>query len=367
MIQARNLRKTFRTQQGQVHALDGVSFEVKSRSFFTLLGPSGCGKTTTLRCVAGLEKPNEGEIKVEERVVYSSSQGIFVPGNKRGIGMVFQSYAIWPHMTVFKNVAYPLRAQKYPREEIPQKVAAALKHVGMEGLEERLAPRLSGGQQQRIALARALVAEPHILLLDEPLSNLDAKLRNQMRWELKELQSRLGTTTLYVTHDQIEALAISDEIALMNKGKIVQIGTPEEIYGNPADEFAADFIGAANLIKGELLEGPDSSGRARVKTEIGEFWANQRHGRKEMGKEILVAFRPEEVILLADGDLFEGENILRGEVTGVTYLGESTDVRVLVGDQTIILKGTPGLGLRRGDPVRFRVPEKQCLLLPRGS
>jgi iron(III) transport system ATP-binding protein len=367
MIKVENLRKTFKTQEGGVAALDGISFEVQSGSFFTLLGPSGCGKTTTLRSIAGLEKPDDGEIHIGGRLVFSSSQRIFVSGNKRNIGMVFQSYAIWPHMTVFKNVAYPLRAKRRPRDEIKQRVGKALKLVGLEGLEDRLAPRLSGGQQQRVALARALVAEPQVLLLDEPLSNLDAKLRNQMRWELKDLQTRLGTTTLYVTHDQIEALAISDEIALMNRGRIIQVGTPQQIYGSPVNEFAADFIGAANIVRGELIEGPDNYGRARVKTPFGELHATQKSRLDSLEKEVLVAFRPEDVSIFTEGQPAGNDNVLKGEVQGFTYLGESTEFHVLVEDQKIQAKGEPGVGLKRGSPVYLQISVDNCLLIRRGE
>ncbi len=367
MIRVENLKKSFATKEGGVDALAGISFEVKQGGFFTLLGPSGCGKTTTLRCVAGLERPDEGEIVIGDRKVFSSRERIFIPGNKRSIGMVFQSYAIWPHMTVFKNVAYPLRAKYRPRAEIQEKVHKALKLVGLEELEDRLAPRLSGGQQQRVALARALVGEPQVLLLDEPLSNLDAKLRNQMRWELKELQNRLGTTTLYVTHDQVEALAISDQIALMNKGRIIQIGAPREIYGSPVNEFAADFIGAANTIHGELIEGPDAHGRARVRTPLGELRAIQKWRQDHIGKEVLVAFRPEEVSILTDAGPGGSDNVLSGKVEGFTYLGETTEFHVLVGAQKIQAKGGPGAALRRGAPVHLHIPVEGCLLIRRGE
>ncbi len=367
MIRVENLKKSFKTKEGGVEALAGINFEVKQGSFFTLLGPSGCGKTTTLRCVAGLERPDEGEIYIGDRKVFSSKEGIFVPGNKRDIGMVFQSYAIWPHMTVFKNVAYPLKARYRPREEIQAKVQKALKLVGLEELGDRLAPRLSGGQQQRVALARALVAEPQVLLLDEPLSNLDAKLRNQMRWELKDLQDRLRTTTLYVTHDQVEALAISDEIALMNRGRIIQIGTPQEIYGSPMNEFAADFIGAANIIHGQLIERPDANGRARVKTPLGELRATQKWRQYEVGKEVLIAFRPEEVLISTQGQPAGNDNVLRGEVQGFTYLGESTEFHVVVGEHKIQAKADAGILLKRGASVYLHIPVEDCLLIRRGE
>jgi iron(III) transport system ATP-binding protein len=367
MVRVENLRKVFKTQEGRLNALDGISVSVKRGSFFTLLGPSGCGKTTTLRSVAGLERPDEGEISIGGRTVFSSREGIFVPGNKRDVGMVFQSYAIWPHMTVFQNVAYPLNARHRPGGEVKEKVHQALKLVGLENLADRPAPRLSGGQQQRVALARALVAEPQLLLLDEPLSNLDAKLRSQMRWELKELQRRLGTTTLYVTHDQVEALAISDEIALMNKGRIVQIGGPKEIYGSPVSEFAADFIGAANIIHGKLIEGPDANGKARVETAAGELSATQKWSQNETGRDVLVAFRPEEVSISIENRPGAGENILKGEVQGFTYLGESAEFQVLVCGQKIQAKAGPDVALRRGATVYLHIPIEDCLLIRRGE
>jgi iron(III) transport system ATP-binding protein len=370
MIRVENLRKAFKTQEGGVDALSGINFEVKQGSFFTLLGPSGCGKTTTLRSVAGLERPDEGEITIGDRKVFSSRERIFIPGNKRNVGMVFQSYAIWPHMTVFKNVAYPLKAKYRPRAEVQTKVDKALKLVGLEELGDRLAPRLSGGQQQRVALARALVAEPNVLLLDEPLSNLDAKLRNQMRWELKELQRRLGTTTLYVTHDQIEALAISDEIALMNRGRIVQIGTPREIYASPVNEFAADFIGAANIIRGRLVGTPDAHGRTRVETPLGTLVATQKWRDHETGqseKEVLIAFRPEQIEIFSNGQPASSDNVLKGELQGFTYLGESTELHVLVGAQKIQAKGEPNMTLKRGSQLYLHIPVEDCLVIRSGE
>jgi iron(III) transport system ATP-binding protein len=367
MIQVEGLKKEFRTTEGVVLALRGIGFGVPKGSFFTLLGPSGCGKTTTLRCVAGLERPDGGEISINEKKVFSSQHGIFVPGNKRDIGMVFQSYAIWPHMTVFKNVAYPLRARKRPRGEIRDRVRKALTLVGLEELEDRLAPRLSGGQQQRVALARALVAEPQVLLLDEPLSNLDAKLRSQMRWELKDLQRRLGTTTLYVTHDQVEALAISDHIALMNAGTIIQIGTPDEIYGSPANEFAADFIGAANIIPAEIIVGPDAEGRTKVQTPIGDLYAMCRWKHEPTERQVLVAFRPEGVSLYLEKPETGENNILRGVVEGFTYLGESTEYHVTLGDQKIQARAPAGVRLKSGLHVYLQIHRDTCLVIRRGQ
>jgi iron(III) transport system ATP-binding protein len=366
MVRVESLKKSFATEQGGVNALDGVSFEVKPGAFFTLLGPSGCGKTTTLRSIAGLERPDEGEIIIGNTPVFSSRARLFVPGNKRNIGMVFQSYAIWPHMTVFENIAFPLRVRREADQVVRRKVVQAAELVGLGGMVERSATQLSGGQQQRVALARALVGEPKVLLLDEPLSNLDAKLRNQMRWELKELQSRLGTTTLYVTHDQVEALAISDEIALMNKGKLIQIGTPQEIYTNPASEFAADFIGAANLIRGELLGEPDADGRARVRTPLGELIGQHKCREGNGGKEVLVAFRPE-VVVISSTPPAGACNVLTGKVQGYTYLGESTEFHLAVGDQKVQARVEPGKKWERGSTVYLQIPPEKCLVIGRGG
>jgi iron(III) transport system ATP-binding protein len=365
-ITAQNLRKSFSTHEGVVTALDDVSFEVERGKFFTLLGPSGCGKTTTLRSVAGLERPNDGEIAIGGKTVFSSHRKLFVPGNRRDVGMVFQSYAIWPHMSVYENVAFPLKVRKAPERLIRSQALEALGLVGLAELADRSATQLSGGQQQRVALARALVAKPKLLLLDEPLSNLDAKLRMQMRWEIKDLQSRLETTTLYVTHDQVEALAISDEIALMNKGRIIQIGTPKEIYRNPINEFAADFIGAANIIYGELLEGPDERRRSRVKTDLGEFNATAQPGIGEIGKGVLIAFRPENVFISSTARP-NGQNVLEGELQGFTYLGECAEFNVAVGSRRIQVRGDAGMELKKGMTLYLQIPAEKCLAIRRGE
>src|SRR4051812_33982246 len=256
MFAVENLHKTFLAAgQAEVRAIDGVSLNVEAGKLFPLLGPSGCGKTTTLRFLAGLERPDAGRIIIDDKVVFDSEKRIFVPPSERALGMVFQSYAIWPHMTVFENVAFPLRVardRKYSAAEIRQEVGRVLAMVRLSGYESRASTQLSGGQQQRLAFARGLVRKPTLLLLDEPLSNLDAKLREQMRVELKKLQRTLGVTTVYVTHDQSEALALSDEIAVFSAGRIIQRGTPQEIYRRPASQFVADFVGSANFIHGTV-------------------------------------------------------------------------------------------------------------------
>jgi ABC-type Fe3+/spermidine/putrescine transport system ATPase subunit len=245
---------------GDTTAVDGVNFAIAPGELVTLLGPSGCGKTTTLRSIAGLETPSGGSIRLNGQTVYSGTERRNVPSEKRGVSMVFQSYAIWPHMTVFDNVAYGLRVRKVPQAEVASNVARVLDMVQMQRFADRPASKLSGGQMQRVAVARAIAFSPTVLLFDEPLSNLDAKLRAEMRVELRELQRRLDITSLYVTHDQEEALAISDRVIVMSGGKIEQIGSPEAIYNQPSSRFVADFVGSANMIEGHVTgPGPDGT------------------------------------------------------------------------------------------------------------
>jgi iron(III) transport system ATP-binding protein len=244
---------------GESVAVDGINFAIAPGELVTLLGPSGCGKTTTLRSIAGLENPHSGSIRLNGQTVWSGAERRNIPAEKRGVSMVFQSYAIWPHMTVFENVAYGLRLRKTPQSEVKASVARVLEMVRMQAYADRPSSNLSGGQQQRVAVARAIAFSPYVLLFDEPLSNLDAKLRAEMRVELRELQRRLDITSLYVTHDQEEALAISDRVIVMNNGRIEQIGTPEEVYNRPSSLFVADFVGAANMIEGRVT-GPGPNG-----------------------------------------------------------------------------------------------------------
>src|SRR5262245_11448021 len=275
---------------GEVVAVNHVSMKVERGEFVTLLGPSGCGKTTTLRMVAGLEQNTSGRISIGDRVVSDADAGFFVPPDHRQLGMVFQSYAIWPHMTVFDNVAYPLKIRRRPKAEIKQRVEAVLRLVEMEKFAERPAPALSGGQQQRVAIARALVFEPEVLLLDEPLSNLDARLRTQMGDEFRALQKRLGITSLYVTHDQEEAMALSDRVIVMQQGHILQIGSPEEIYQRPVSRAVAAFFGSPNLLDAKVTAcEPESSGKFQVGV-AGQGWQGRAHsGEKlEPGQNVVV-------------------------------------------------------------------------------
>src|SRR5688500_9795209 len=269
MIRVHDLAKRFHVGADHVRALDNVGFDVESHAFFTLLGPSGCGKSTILRCVAGLETPDGGDIDLGGDCVFSSARDINVPPHRRRIGMVFQSYAIWPHMTVAQNVAYPLTIQRRSKDEIKRRVKDVLRIVGLDGLEDRPAPKLSGGQQQRVAFARALINEPKVMLLDEPLSNLDAKLRVQMRSEIKALQRRTNITTIFVTHDQAEALAISDQIAVMHGGTLIEVGSPHQLYTRPKRRFTATFLGLTNLINGKVLDVDGNSRPGKLQTKKG--------------------------------------------------------------------------------------------------
>jgi len=361
MVKVQDLVKVYRTGRGSVVACDRVSFEVEDGRFFTLLGPSGSGKTTTLRCVAGLERPDGGQIELAGTVVSSDQHGIFIPPNRRDIGMVFQSYAIWPHMTVFDNVAFPLRAggHRPSSGEVMRRVSQALSTVRLEGLQDRPATKLSGGQQQRLALARALVREPTLLLLDEPLSNLDAKLREQMRLELRQLQRTLRITTLYVTHDQIEALAMSNVVAVMHEGRIMQIGTPREIYERPANRFVAEFIGSMNLIPGKIA-GSVEGGLWRVETPYGSIaCVVPPDGRP--ATDVLVSVRPEDIVVVDDDSA--GKDAWDASIGQVVFLGESVDCRLAVGDLELRARLHPSFVKRRGDRVRLSFRADRCVAI----
>ena len=307
--------------------------------FITLLGPSGCGKTTMLRIIAGFEKPTSGELYFDDQLV--SGGKTFLPPEKRGIGMVFQSYAVWPHMNVFENVAYPLQIQKQDKGSIREAVDRVLETVHLSQYAERLPSQLSGGQQQRVALARALVAAPKLLLLDEPLSNLDAKLRESMRFEIKEIQKRTGITVVYVTHDQTAAMAMSDRIFLINRGVVQQSGTPEEIYNHPANQFVADFLGKVDFFRGEVKDGrivfPAMGGQSVP-------YDGDRTGKVE------AAIRPENLFFAEDGPL-------SGTLETLYYLGDVTDCRVRVGETLVrvIAGGWQHSRLAAGQAVRLQV------------
>lgn len=343
-LAVRNLTKTF----GDVVAVNHIDFDIQEGEILTLLGPSGCGKTTTLRLVAGLEQPDAGEITMGGRVVTSTEAHIAVPPQHRAMGMVFQSYAVWPHMTVFENVAYPLRAQSFPKASIKEKVQAVLATVGLTGLEDRSASLLSGGQQQRVAVARALVFEPQLLLMDEPLSNLDAKLREQMRLEFRNLQQRIGITCIYVTHDQAEAMVLSDRIAVMNSGNVEQLASPREIFERPKTSVVADFVGQMNYLACTVL-GVDS-GRCRLKVDgteqdTIEFPCTESLSPK---KPVVARIRPHSV-MVHRAPARDGRPCLECTVSVAAYLGDRIEYELAVGNQSIAATGEASLEMKRGE------------------
>lgn len=325
---------------GNVTVLQEFNQKFEDGEFITLLGPSGCGKTTMLRLIAGFEKPSSGEIYIGDKLV--SSEKEFLPPEKRGIGMVFQSYAVWPHMNVFDNIAYPLKVQKINKNEIEERVNQVLKIVHLEQYKDRFPSELSGGQQQRVALGRALVAQPEILLLDEPLSNLDAKLREEMRYEIKEITKKLKITVIYVTHDQIEAMTMSDRIVLINKGEVQQVAPPQEIYSKPKNMFVANFVGKVDFITGKVEES-----KILLDNSNNQTLPNTSSFK---GK-VVVAIRPENAILSDDGEI-------TGKVYSKFYLGDYNDLRVEIGNGNIlrmIARASTYNTLNEGDEVKIKI------------
>lgn len=359
-VQVLGLVKKF----GDFRAIDDVSFDIQPGKILALLGPSGCGKTTTLRCVAGLEFPDDGDILVGNQPVTSVRSGLLMPPDRRNMGMVFQSYAIWPHMTVAQNVGYPLKVRRVRREEIAQRVAETLELVGMGGFATREASKLSGGQQQRVALARAIIARPRVLLLDEPLSNLDAKLRTRMRFELLRLQREVGITSIFVTHDQSEAMAIADELIVMRSGRIEQRGDARSIYLRPASVFVADFIGAANFLAGELASAPDADGIACMKVagDGGKTVSGVLSGEDPgIGGRVLAVVRPEAFTVHRAGQGPAGA--LEATISAVQYLGNTIEIRATVHGNDVRLAVDPTLSLTSGDKIALEVTPANCIIL----
>ncbi|SFB85687.1 iron(III) transport system ATP-binding protein [Nocardioides terrae] len=383
MLEVSRLRKTFETDGqralgrgrrtvndvAQVFAVNDVSFTVEEGEMFTLLGPSGCGKTTTLRSIAGLETPDSGSIALDGRALFSRQAGkkkgaVNVAVNKRGLGMVFQSYAIWPHMSVFDNVAFPLRVAPRGRRvgeaEVKRRVTKVLETMELAAYADRHATKLSGGQQQRLALARAIVIEPPLLLLDEPLSNLDAKLRESLRYELKRLQRELGITSIYVTHDQTEALALSSKVAVMQAGQVAQLGTPREIYQRPLTKFVAEFIGTANFLDGTV--------RARSGQDFAVETANgvltlTADADVTVGSAALASIRPESVQISVERPT-DARNVWSGVVTTRAFLGEAMDHIVSVGQHEINVRSGPEISIEPGTPVYIRFDPSKLSLVP---
>jgi len=339
-VQVQGVRKSF----GKVVALDHINLTAEDGKITVLLGPSGCGKTTLLRCIAGLEKPDLGEILLDDDLLTSTKKHVFIPPEKRDIGMVFQSYALWPHMKVFDNIAFPLKLRKIPKTEIKERVERVLDLLRLSGLQHRYPSELSGGQQQRVALARALVQEPKVLLLDEPLSNLDAKLREHTRFELRDLQRKLKITTIYVTHDQAEAMVLSDKMVVMDAGKIQQVGSPTEIYEKPANKFVADFIGTTNFIQGKIADRLD--GFVIVKSEIGEIRCKSVCFTS--GANVFVSIRPEH-LRLSKPQPSAGDNTYRALVKDVTFLGDILDIRIQVREKVIRARVPPYFKFQIGE------------------
>jgi iron(III) transport system ATP-binding protein len=363
MLQVEGLNKTFITGEGKVDAVRDVSFEVKTGEFFALLGSSGCGKTTTLRCIAGLETPDSGEIWINDKPVFSSKKELLVPVHEREIGMVFQSYAVWPHMSVAQNVGYPLTHGRHrlPKGETVKRVKDILQLVQLGELENRPASLLSGGQQQRVAVARALVARPELLLFDEPLSNLDAKLRVEMRHELRDLFERLKHTALYVTHDQEEALVLSHRIAVMHGGQVVQLGAPMEIYKEPANLFVAGFVGTTNVIQGRALSRePNDAGR--VETSLGELHCPLPPSIRA-GQPVSVMFRPEAVMIHTE-ERESRANVVPGTVRSAVFTGNRVDYEIDSGECHIRAETSPYVAeVKKGQHVWVELPADRMRVL----
>ena len=357
-VRVANLQKTFQLQENTVQALANLTLVSPYEKVLTLLGPSGCGKTTLLRCIAGLETPDAGEIQIGDTLVFSSARRLFLPPNKRGISMVFQSYAIWPHMTVFHNVAYPLEVQKIPKGEIKRRVSETLARVRLSGFEERPATKLSGGQQQRVALARAMIAQPRVLLFDEPLSNLDAKLREEARKELRKFLTELRISAIYVTHDRLEALTISDVIAVMNAGRIIEIGAPKEMYYKSSHKFVVSFIGDVNFVDGEIIKKSDTL--SFIKSPLGEVACETD---LPVGTRGSLALRPEIFELVAD-DSTGKQNVFRGEITQLLFTGDAYEIELATGGIKLSARLSPFTEIQRGDKVSLFAAPERCRFIP---
>lgn len=353
-VHPQNVVKLF----GDVRAVDDVTVDVQRGELFFLLGPSGCGKSTFLRIVAGFYRPDVGNLYFDDRLMNE------IPPHKRNTGMVFQNYALWPHMTVYENVEYGLNVRKLPKDVKRKKVAEVLDIVHMAEYADRTANQLSGGQQQRVALARALVIEPDVLLLDEPLSNLDAKLRVEMRQEIKRIHTESGITTIYVTHDQKEALSLADRLAIMKDGKIVQVGTPREIYNMPVNQFVADFIGETNFINGRLIA--KDNNLARVESIIGEIQSNSRYHNISVGDPITCSIRPES-ITIPSMPVPNTVNQFHAQISHLAYLGNVEEYRLLIEKQVeiqAVVHNPGGVERHLGDDIIVHFEPKDVVILP---
>ncbi len=362
MIEVEGLSKSFAANGQGIAAVAGIGFAIKAGEMATLLGPSGCGKTTTLRCLAGLERPDRGRIVIGEHTMVDAQAGIFVPPQRRNLGMVFQSYAIWPHMTVLENVAYALEGRGIGKAERTKLAMEALALVKLAAFAERPAPRLSGGQQQRVAIARAMVGHPQALLFDEPLSNLDAKLRLEMRNELRPIQRQAGLTAIYVTHDQAEALAISDQIIVMKDGHIVERGRPVDIYRHPRHVFTAQFLGATNLVAGTVAELDAGAGRLAVTTALGRILGIDPTGNLAAGAKVVVSIRPED--LSTHATAAGSVNTIEGRMTFAAFAGAAVEAELKCGETNIACLLDRDADLTPGRTVTVRARAEACLVLP---
>ncbi|TAJ75960.1 ABC transporter ATP-binding protein [bacterium] len=355
MISIRGLTKQFAVSGGSVAAIKGLDLEVAEGEFFVIIGASGSGKTTLLRCVAGLELPDKGTIRIAGQVISSDSPPTWIPSQHRKLGMVFQSYAVWPHLTVYENVALPLAegAQRVARREVANRVREALCMVQLEEFADRSATLLSGGQQQRVALARAIAVNPRILLMDEPLSNLDARLREEVRGKIRELAKQLGSTVLYVTHDQVEAMAIADKIALMQAGELLQVGVPMELYHHPCRAEVAEFFGSVNWVKGRMTE------PSVAETRIGPI----RLEKPVNGLgEVLLGFRPENLVV-AQGKALSVPNLFRASLRSRTFLGDQFLYQVVIQDQSFVGKSR-AIPVNIGDEIRLHIDPSDVMVFP---
>jgi iron(III) transport system ATP-binding protein len=361
-IRVDRLSKHFRRKDGaRVAAVDGVSLEIPRGEFWVLLGPSGCGKTTLLRCIAGLEEPDGGAISLDGRLVFSKEQKTRVPTERRGIGMVFQGYALWPHMNVRRNVAFPLttgaRRERFPRKEIDRRVRDALELVGIPDLIDQPVGLLSGGQQQRVSLARAIAAGNDVVLFDEPLSNVDAKVREQLRVEIRSLQRALGFTALYVTHDQEEAMELADKIAVLSSGNVVQLGSADDVYNNPRNRYVAEFIGAANVIEGTLVRSDD---RTSVRSAIGDVVV--AGAPPELDGDVVVVSRAHRWWVATEAR--PGPNTWRGVVETVVHVGSHLQLTVKIGQQIVKVWADPEeISARGGADVFVGIDPSACLVM----
>jgi multiple sugar transport system ATP-binding protein len=349
----KNLTKKF----GEVIAVKNLDLDIKEKEFFILLGPSGCGKSTALLCVAGLLKPDEGEIWLDNKLVTSPEHDVYVPPQEREVAMVFQDYALYPHMTVFQNIAFPLEVRKKSESEIQKRVKATAELLGISQLLDRKPKQLSGGQRQRVALGRAIVREPKIFLMDEPLANLDAKLRVRMRVELKKLHQKLGTTTVYVTHDQIEAMSIGDMVAVLKDGVLQQVGTPKELYDSPSNTFVGGFIGspAMNMLEGNLVKKNET---LMIDLGVSMFelptWTEEKM-KEAKGSKVVLGFRPEHIALAKKYK----KNAIQAKVDMLELIGRELQVHLTAGDCSFVVISTPSEDIKVGENVWMVLDEEK--------